>query len=125
MFSNLETFLNWVLIGHFHPCPWDQKVRAKSSRGESQGEALCGGHGTAAHGCSSFPSGSARQFAGMSLLCEGRWFIQQGKKGTFRGLGAPHVPQHRCLGSTCVWREGKLPILARLGTSFLQPSPKK
>lgn len=47
-FSSLETFPNWVLTWRFHPFPCDQRVRAKPSRGESQGEAPCRGHGAAA-----------------------------------------------------------------------------
>lgn len=38
------------------------------------------------------PLGLAGPFPGVSLLCEGWWFIHQGKKGTFGVLGAPHVP---------------------------------
>lgn len=51
--------------------------------------------------------GLAGQLPSASLLCQGWWFTHRGKKGIFRVLGAPHIPQHRCLGCTYVWQEGK------------------
>lgn len=102
-FSNLETSLNWVLIGHFHPSPWNQRVGAKPSQG---GHRLSG----------AVPS--------MSLLCEGWCFIHWGKTGTFGVLGTPHVPQHRCLGSTLVWQEDKSLFKQGLKPPPFNPAPK-